>query len=655
MKRSFLVFTLVFCVLSLGAAPAAVQTPAQNQPQAQNDHKAAKPKTAAKGYSFAEELIDLPIKPFEIQKLSDSELISINPQALKAYENAAALENNPNVFENPNAVGKAWTEVAKITVNNPFLNTANSRIEEWKKVIEIFKAHKDNVDKIKTLLASSILTNEQKKGVLLKHLDDFGITFGTQEIFDLTKNTNGFDTVLKGTDFQAKIKDIKRARCEKKSGRDCFECGRNYTDIAYEKLTFFTKACDMKYQPGCEEVNKIKAEQEAEKARIAAEERRKAEEFATKSYNLTEEPIDLIKPFVLGTVNEQDVLNASPAVLKKFEAAVAKEKEKESIKTPGAMTVMWEEIAKITDKNPFQQIAQARGAQWRECAEKMERHENSTNQIKKNIPENTVSLEQKIYLTLKHLDEYGLIFGALEVANAVTYSNEIANYDAVKTKIKDVRLQRCNLNSASDCHTFAMNHAVNEFDKKAYLKKACDLGRMEACSGQPAPVVAAPAPAQQPVTQQAAEPEKKEPEKKAEPTEEDKFKKELWDAGKRTRIAVATTTLVAGVVVGVLGGVSLYGASKYKKDRDKWGHYYEQSETQEDMDKYRKKTTDAHNKMNKYNTLGGVGLGLGAALIATGITFYCIEFKGEKEVRKKYNVSFGASPFDGTLQFAINW
>ena len=48
------------------------------------------------------------------------------------------------------------------------------------------------------------------------------------------------------------------------------------------------------------------------------------------------------------------------------------------------MTVMWEEIAKITDKNPFQQIAQARGAQWRECAEKMERHENSSNQIRKN-------------------------------------------------------------------------------------------------------------------------------------------------------------------------------------------------------------------------------------------------------------------------------
>ena len=149
--------------------------------------------------------------------------------------------------------------------------------------------------------------------------------------------------------------------------------------------------------------------------------------------------------------------------------------------------------------------------------------------------------------------------------------------------------------------------------------------------------------------------EKKEPEKKAEPTEEDEFKKELWDAGKRTRIAVATSTLVAGVVVGVLGGVSLYGASKSKKDRDKWGHYYEQSETQEDMDKYSKKISDAHNKINTYNTLGGIGLGLGAALIATGITFYCIEFKGEKEVKTKYNISFGTSLMDGTLQFSLNW
>ena len=73
------------------------------------------------------------------------------------------------------------------------------------------------------------------------------------------------------------------------------------------------------------------------------------------------------------------------------------------------------------------------------------------------------------------------------------------------------------------------------------------------------------------------------------------------------------------------------------------------------MDHFRKKTNDADSKRKTYMILGGVGIGVGVALIATGITFYSIEFKDEKEVKKKYNVSFGASPMDGTLQFALNW
>ena len=121
------------------------------------------------------------------------------------------------------------------------------------------------------------------------------------------------------------------------------------------------------------------------------------------------------------------------------------------------------------------------------------------------------------------------------------------------------------------------------------------------------------------------------------------------------RIAVATTTLVVGAVAGGLGGFSFYIMNGAKKDRDKYLNYYNYSETQADMDLYRKKTNDADKKRKKYLILGGVGAGVGAALIATGITLYCIEFKGEKEVKKKYNVSFGASPFDGTLQFALNW
>lgn len=656
MKKLFLVFTLIFSVMSLYAAPAQNQPAAQpqaTQPQTAQPQTAQQKTAAPKAYTFTEALIDIPIQPFVIQKLSDAELIDINPQALKAYENAVSAENQPNVMNNPADVVKAWNEVAKITQKNPFLYTAKTRIEEWNKCIELFNRHKENIDKLKTLLASSILAAEQKKGLLSKHLDEFGLAFGTQEVFNLANNVQGLDAALKETDFQAQIKEIKEKRCDKNSGKDCFECGKDYTQADSEKITLFTKACDLKFQPGCDEANKIKAAQEAEKARIAAEEKRKAEEFATKSYDLAEDAPNVITPFVLGTVSEQDVLNTDPQILKKFEDAVAKEKMKESIKTPGAMTLMWEEIAKVSEKNPFQPVAQTRAAQWREAAEKMYKHEADMTALKQNLNNGSVQPAQKTELSLKHLNEYGLSFGTMEIMNSIVSLTETAGNEDIKTKIKEIRKQRCDLNVAADCHSFAFNHAANEEEKTAYLKKACDLGSQLACENKPMPEIL-PAPEQQ-TASAAAEPEKKEPEKPKELTEEEKFKKELNDAGRRTRIAVATTTLVVGAVAGGLGGFSFYIMNGAKKDRDKYLNYYNYSETQADMDLYRKKTNDADKKRKKYLILGGVGAGVGAALIATGITLYCIEFKGEKEVKKKYNVSFGASPFDGTLQFALNW
>ena len=82
---------------------------------------------------------------------------------------------------------------------------------------------------------------------------------------------------------------------------------------------------------------------------------------------------------------------------------------------------------------------------------------------------------------------------------------------------------------------------------------------------------------------------------------------------------------------------------------------YNKSETTEDILAYRKKVNDADKKYKTYSILGGVGIGVGVALIATGIVFYSIEFKEEQEVKKKYNLSFGAQPGKGTLYVTLNW
>ncbi len=154
-----------------------------------------------------------------------------------------------------------------------------------------------------------------------------------------------------------------------------------------------------------------------------------------------------------------------------------------------------------------------------------------------------------------------------------------------------------------------------------------------------------------------AEEEKKraeEAKRKAEKEKKARMIEELNRAGRKTRLTIATTTLVSGIVVGALGGVSFYGMNEAEKDRK---NYYDKylDAVGSNADKYHKKAHDADKKRKTYLILGGVGAGLGVALITTGMVFYSIDFEGEKRVKKKYNLSFGATPIDGTLQLTLNW
>ena len=651
-----LFFTLIFSVMSLysapaqtpkaaGKQPAEAQQAAQTQPVAQQQPQAAKPKTViAKSYSFAEELIEIPLKPFEAQKIADEELMNMNPQLLKLYENAVNAEKQPNNFKEPASVIKAWAEIAKIKQQNPFLQAATERLTEWKNCVDLFNRHKNSLDKIKMLLSNTLLSDGQKTNLVIQHLSEFGVNFGTRETAEMVEKTE----IPKNASFQEKMKETKRIRCEKNSGKDCFDCGSS-APSEQEKTAFFQKSCDLKFQPGCDEINIIKAAQEAEKAKIAAEEKRKAEEFATRKFDLQEKPLNIIAPFALGAVNEQDMLTTDPKLLSDVEAVVNSEKQPEIIKTPGAMIVAWEKITKVTENNPFLPIATKRLAEWRVCLEKMDKYEKQIAEMKKSVGDNALPIKYRTAYVLNFLKEYGVSFGTVEVLKAALYSNEITYNTDVVAKIKEIRKERCELKSGIDCQTYGARNAADDAEKALYFKKACDLGQKAACTGDVQEAeTATPAPAK--VAEQP-----KEPEKPKELTEEEKYKKELGEAGKKKRIAIATSTLAAGVVVGILGGVSLYGMNKAKKDRDKYFDSYKQSTEYDEMVHFRKKTQDADKKRKTYMGLGIAGIGVGIALIATGITFYSIEFEGEKEVKKKYNVSFGASPFDGTLQFALRW
>ena len=231
---------------------------------------------------------------------------------------------------------------------------------------------------------------------------------------------------------------------------------------------------------------------------------------------------------------------------------------------------------------------------------------------------------------------------------------------------KKASKEGCDNNSGKACFRFA-EFVTNEDEKLLYFSKACELEYQQGCEEANKIKAAQEAEkarlAEEERLKQEAEKERLKEEQhkaekakqKAEKEKERQIKEEINKAGRKKRIAIATSTFVPGVVISILGGVSLYAMNEMKKDRDTYFANYNNSTAAEDIEFYRRKTQDSDKKRKTYLALGAAGIGVGVALIATGITFYSIEFEGEKEAKKKYNVSFGTSPMDGTLQLAINW
>ena len=595
-----------------------------------------------------EEMFNLPINEFTLGTVDENALLSADPQALKLYEAAVNAEKQPGVFKIPGPAVEAWQEVTKITQGNPFLQVAQKRLGEWKILTDFYEKHKANFDKLKLLFASPALPAAQKSSLASKYLEEFGVTFGTSGIMNLISTVSDKNEITGNDAFKAKIQETKQKRCDLGSGRDCYDLGKNFLTIEYEKMMMFNKACELKYQPGCDAQQK-KAEP------VAAQ----TEEKPEKTYAFAEDPVGLLPPFAeAGDATKQ---GADPEVLKLYEAAAALEKEKGTFSKPSAAVAAWESVEKAAGKNPFQPLAQQRTADWKKAAADLDARDAALAELEKNIADNSIESSRKAELMSAYLDKHGVVFGTMNVLGLIapqqnqgapsgdlyqnyafymseTVHKEIANNEAFKAKVKETVNKRCELKSGADCRVYAENHAADETEKAAYLAKACVCGVQESCSLQAADA------------QQQKQEEKKE--------EKDPFKEELWNAGKRTRIAVAATTLAVGVIAGGLGGWSFYEMSKAEKDRKKYYDRYKELDDDATFGLfagYRKKAEDARKKRDKYLIMGAVGAGVGVALIATGVALFCIEFDGEKEVKKKYNVSFGASPVNGTLQFALNW
>ena len=598
-------------------------------------------------YSFVEDIYNLPIKPFAITAVNANDLLSADPQVLKLYEDAVNAEKQPNVFKNPNTAIRLWQEITKITANNPFMKIANKRLSEWRICINLYEKRQVSIDRLKILLASSALPSNQKVNITAKHLSEFGLAFGTQKILNLIKIAEDTEAIQENPAFKAKIKEIKQKRCNIGSGKDCYDSGRDFAKNDQEKMNFFKKACDLNYQPACNEQPAAPEPQPVAAAVPEPTDEPAEPAREQKTYTLKEDPVNLINQ--PPEVNGGDLLNADPDVIKLFEDASAAEKQSETKRNPHLAVAAWEKVAQAGGNNPFAETAKQRISDWNDAIAKLDKHESDKQQLDKNIADSG-DTAQKVPAAVSYLDENGLVFGTLEVLDALADSEEAKNDETLKTKIKEIRSRRCELQSGADCRLYAENNAADEAEKAAYLKKACDLGIQESCENKTAATEAA-------LEEVVAEGENQ----NYNPAENDKYMEELNAAGRRTRLILASSAVAAGAVFAVLGGISFWGMSKNDKDRKNYYNEYwslgdpESQDVLDEFSELERKAKKADKKRKTFAVLGGVGVGLGAALIATGTSLFLIEFDGEKEVKKKYNVSFGASPLDQSVFLTLNW
>ena len=149
-----------------------------------------------------------------------------------------------------------WKEIAEIKENNPFQTFAEKRNAEWRECAEKMEKHEKQLVKLQNDLADDSIAPEQKITLVLQHLKEFGVMFGSDEIkkMPMTKETSG--KLTKNPDFKAAVKEILTARCEKNSGKDCFDSAKYFAKDKEDKIKLLDKACGLKYQKGCDEKEK---------------------------------------------------------------------------------------------------------------------------------------------------------------------------------------------------------------------------------------------------------------------------------------------------------------------------------------------------------------------------------------------------------------
>ena len=160
------------------------------------------------------------IPAFVKEHIDSDTLMKASKKSLGLLEDALQAENAPNVIQDQTSVIECWEDVEKNQEENPFIEIAENRLDEWANGNEKLIVHQESFQKVKQLVKNKNYTEKQKKNAMLIHLQEFGIEFGVTEILNIADDAK-INKIIAEQDFQDLVYNIKIQRCEKGVGKDC--------------------------------------------------------------------------------------------------------------------------------------------------------------------------------------------------------------------------------------------------------------------------------------------------------------------------------------------------------------------------------------------------------------------------------------------------
>lgn len=183
---------------------------------------------------------------------------NVNADILVAYDKAVKIEKSPDAQEHAKAALEAWEKVASFKENNPYLETAEKRVKEWREYItskrEFEAQYQRDRGNILKLLPLSVVTYEQKREMVIQYIKSYSEKYGITDVVKLMSNSDDRDivrTILRDPKVQETMVNEARDLCDKNDAEACLLLAGKRTDSDTERLNLLSRACELGSRKGC--------------------------------------------------------------------------------------------------------------------------------------------------------------------------------------------------------------------------------------------------------------------------------------------------------------------------------------------------------------------------------------------------------------------